>query len=186
MVDPITCVPRPALIMPQATPAAEPLEEPPGVWSRFQGLRVPRGSAAATLVVTVLPTMTAPAERSAETHAASLYERQPANSGEPISVGMSAVSMISFTPIGMPSIADCGVAERQRPVDRSAAARAASRLKVTKAPTLGSRASSSERHDWRNARGVSAPFAKRAACDKKGRTRGAVEGSGALIRFSAA
>src|SRR3954453_1613708 len=185
MVDPITCVPSPALIMPQATPAAEPLDEPPGVCSRFQGLRVPRGSDAANSVGAFLPTMMAPAERSAETQAASLYERQPANSGEPICVGMSAVSMISFTPIGMPSIAESGVPERQRAVDRSAAARAASRLKVTKAPTLGSRASSSERQDSRKALGVSAPFAKRAVCDTKGRTRGLVDGSGALIGFSA-
>src|SRR5258707_1248308 len=139
MVDPITCVPRPALIMPQATPAAEPLDEPPGVWSRFQGLRVPRGSEAANSVVTVLPTMTAPAERNAETQAASLYECQPANSGEPIWVGMSAVSIMSFTPIGMPSIADSGVPECHRALERPAAARAASRLSVTKAPTLGSR-----------------------------------------------
>src|SRR5262245_48012510 len=120
--------------MPQATPAAEPLDEPPGVCSRFQGLRVPRGSEAANSVVTVLPTMTAPAERNAETQAASLYERQPANSGEPIWVGMSAVSMISLMPIGMPSIGDSGVPARQRDVDRSAAARAPSIFKFTKAP----------------------------------------------------
>jgi hypothetical protein len=31
MVEPITCVPRPALMIPQATAAAEPLDEPPGV-----------------------------------------------------------------------------------------------------------------------------------------------------------
>ena len=73
--------------MPQATAAAEPLDEPPGVCPRFHGLRVPRGSAAANSVVTVLPMMTAPAWRSAETQAASFSERQPANSGEPISVG---------------------------------------------------------------------------------------------------
>src|SRR5215467_12010190 len=93
MVEPITWVPRPALIMPAATAAAEPLDEPPGVCARFQGLRVPRGSVAANSVVTVLPRITAPACRSAETQAASFCERQPANSGEPISVGMSAVSM---------------------------------------------------------------------------------------------
>src|SRR5262245_37543165 len=131
MVEPITCVPRPALIMPQATAAAEPLDDPPGVWSRFQGLRVPRGSVAANSVVTVLPTMTAPADLSADTQAASLYERQPVNSGEPISVGISVVSMMSLIPIGMPSIGDRGVPDFHRAVARCAAARAASRLRLT-------------------------------------------------------
>ena len=67
----MTCVPSAAGSMPAATAAAEPLDEPPGVRSRSQGLRVPRGSLAANSVVTVLPTMTAPASRSAATVAAS-------------------------------------------------------------------------------------------------------------------
>jgi len=61
MVEPITWVPSAALTMPVATDAAEPLDEPPGVCATFHGLRVPRGSDAANSVVTVLPTMTAPA-----------------------------------------------------------------------------------------------------------------------------
>src|SRR5258707_11813730 len=115
MVDPITCVPRPALIMPQATPAAEPLDEPPGVWSRFQGLRVPRGSDAANSVVTVLPTITAPAARSAATQAASFSERQPANSGEPIWVGISAVLLVSLMPIRLRALGGSGVPAPPRP-----------------------------------------------------------------------
>ena len=75
MVEPITCVPSAVLIMPAATPAAEPLDEPPGVRRRSCGLRVPRGSVAANSVVTVLPTITAPASRSATTLAPSRSER---------------------------------------------------------------------------------------------------------------
>ena len=67
-----------ALSMPAATAAAEPLLEPPGVRAGSSGLRVPRGSVAANSVVTVLPTMTAPAARKATMLAASRSERQPA------------------------------------------------------------------------------------------------------------
>src|ERR1700677_168272 len=108
MVEPITWVPSAALTMPAATAAAEPLDDPPGVCATFQGLRVPRGSDAANSVVTVLPSMTAPASRKARTLAASFPDRQPANSGDPISVGRSTVSKISLMPIGMPSIGDSG------------------------------------------------------------------------------
>src|ERR1700685_1133185 len=109
----MTWVPSAALTMPAATEAAEPLDEPPGVCAVFHGLRVPRGSDAANSVVTVLPMMTAPASRSARTQAASFCERQPEKSGEPISVGMSTVSMMSLMPTGMPSIADNGLPARQ-------------------------------------------------------------------------
>src|SRR5216683_544829 len=108
MVEPITCVPSAVLTMPAATPAAEPLLDPPGVRRRSCGLRVPRGSVEANSVVTVFPTITAPASRSAATLAPSRSERKPANSGEPFSVGMSAVSMMSLMPIGMPSIFERG------------------------------------------------------------------------------
>src|SRR5262249_46688765 len=82
--EPLTWVPSAALTPPTATAAAEPLDEPPGVYAVFHGLRVPRGSEAANSVVTVLPTITAPASRSARTLAASFSERQPRNRGEPI------------------------------------------------------------------------------------------------------
>src|SRR5271167_4398455 len=134
MVEPITWVPSAALTMPAATAAAEPDDEPPGVCAVFHGLHVPRGSDAANSVVTVLPTITAPASRSARTLAASFCERQPANSGEPISVGISSVSIMSLMPTGMPSIGDNGLPARHRAVDRSAAARASGRFEATKAP----------------------------------------------------
>jgi hypothetical protein len=64
-IEPTTWVPRAAGTMPQATAAAEPLLDPPGVRSRSHGLRVPRGSVAANSVVTTLPRITAPASRNA-------------------------------------------------------------------------------------------------------------------------
>src|SRR5467141_2686154 len=70
-IEPRTWVPSPTLMAPTATAAAEPLLEPPGVRAVSHGLRVPRGSVAANSVVTVLPTITAPASRSAATIAAS-------------------------------------------------------------------------------------------------------------------
>ena len=57
--------------MPEPTAAAEPLLDPPGVRVRSQGLCVLPGTVAANSVVTVLPTMTAPASRKATTLAAS-------------------------------------------------------------------------------------------------------------------
>src|ERR1700741_4114028 len=91
-IEPTTCVPSAAGTMPQVTAAAEPLLEPPGVRSRSQGLRVPRGSVAANSVVTTLPRITAPASRNAATLAASRPVRQPTNRGEPCSVGLAAGS----------------------------------------------------------------------------------------------
>ena len=44
MIEPPVCVPIAPRHIPQATAAAEPLDEPPGVCSRFQGLRVTGGS----------------------------------------------------------------------------------------------------------------------------------------------
>ena len=44
VIEPPVCVPIAPKHMPHATAAAEPLDEPPGVRSRFQGLRVIGGS----------------------------------------------------------------------------------------------------------------------------------------------
>ena len=60
-VEPIVCDPSARGTMRAATAAAEPLDDPPGVCSRFQGLRVTAGSAKANSVVAVFPRMTAPA-----------------------------------------------------------------------------------------------------------------------------
>src|SRR5712692_3895453 len=63
VIDPPVCDPNAPRHMPQATAAAEPLLEPPGVRPAFHGLRVGGGSKLAYGVVTVLPSKTAPAWR---------------------------------------------------------------------------------------------------------------------------
>jgi hypothetical protein len=61
---PTTCVPSAAETMQQATAAAEPLLDPPGVRSISHGLCVPRGSVEANSVITALPRITVQASRS--------------------------------------------------------------------------------------------------------------------------
>src|SRR5437763_175871 len=109
-IEPTTCVPSAAGTMLQATAAAEPLLDPPGVRSRSQGLRVPRGSDAANSVVTTLPRNTAPAPRNAATLAASRPVRQPTNSGETWSdghsdgsSGLGRLKQTSLARVSMPS-----------------------------------------------------------------------------------
>ena len=179
-IEPNTWVPSATLTAPAATAAAEPLLEPPGVRVSSHGLRVARGSIHANSVVTVLPRITPPASRSAATLALSRSLRKPANNGEPLSVGMSIVSMMSLIPIGMPSIGESGLPARQRFEERSAAALAPARLMVTKAPIFGSQASRSAMQRSRNWRGESFPLTKSAAAGRKGRIRGFIA-SGAFI-----
>ena len=81
--------------MPEATAAAEPAEEPPGVCVFLCGLRVRAGVSSASSVVTVLPRITAPASRKRAVQAASFAGRRPAKMGEPFSVGKSLVSKMS-------------------------------------------------------------------------------------------
>ena len=119
--------------MPEATDAAEPLEEPPGVRSVSHGLRVPLGWEAANSVVTVLPRMTAPASRKAATAAESRPPCQPLNNGEPCSVTISAVSMMSLMPMGMPSIRERVLPDFQRSSAALASSRARSGLVASKA-----------------------------------------------------
>src|SRR5579883_1247033 len=102
MTLPAVWVPKASGKKKSATPAAEPLEEPPGVWARLIGLAVGPGVRVANSVVTVLPTTAAPAARAQATAAASARGRQPRQIGEPYSLGISAVSSTSFTPIGRP------------------------------------------------------------------------------------
>ena len=74
--------PKAAGNTPAATPTAEPLLEPPGVWSAFHGLRVGEGSPHANCVVTVLPMMIAPAFFSSATEVASYSGTKSSNMGE--------------------------------------------------------------------------------------------------------
>jgi hypothetical protein len=69
---------------------------------------------------------------------------------------MSAVSIMSFTPTGMPSIAESGVLARQRVVEASAAARAPCASIVVKAATAASHRSIPARHSSSTCSGESA------------------------------
>ena len=62
-MDPCVCDPSARGTMPAATDAAEPLDEPPGVCSAFQGFVVGPGWRQANSVVTVLPKITPPSWR---------------------------------------------------------------------------------------------------------------------------
>src|SRR6267142_4229210 len=117
-VEPPVWLPRARGTIPAATAAAEPLEEPPGEYAGSCGLRVLPEAPQANSVVTVLPMMTAPAARSCVTTAASRDGVRPACSGEPFSVGMSPVSMMSLIPIGTPWSGPIGCPDRRH---RSAA-----------------------------------------------------------------
>ena len=95
-------MPKASGTWPSATAAAEPEDEPPGVWAALCGLVVGPGWRLANSVVTVLPRMTALAVRQSATQAASPNGTLPLKIGELWPVGMSWVSMMSFTPTGTP------------------------------------------------------------------------------------
>src|SRR5438128_10967158 len=101
-MEPPVCEPSAPRHMPQAVAAAEPLLEPPGVRSRFQGLRVGGGSKLAYWVVTVLPTKTAPAWRKRCTTGASCRAMLHAHKREPAAVGQSKMSKTSLMATGIP------------------------------------------------------------------------------------
>ena len=95
--------------IPRATAAAEPPLEPPGVRSRFQGLRVtPQALVLVYWIVpnsgaAVLPTKIAPAARSRDRWMeSSVAGGPPLYRSEPWIVGMPAQSSRSFTPNGTP------------------------------------------------------------------------------------
>ena len=64
-------VPNAKGTMQSATAAADPLDDPPGVWARLRGFLVGPGIMPANSHVTVLPRIIAPARRASATHAAS-------------------------------------------------------------------------------------------------------------------
>ena len=101
-MEPLVWVPSAPGQNPAATAAAEPLDEPPGVCSGLQGLRVLPGVRNANSAVTVLPRTNAPACSSLSTTRAEAAGTSPRKIGEPRSVGMPRVGMMSFTPIGQP------------------------------------------------------------------------------------
>src|SRR5580698_8194213 len=102
MMLPAVCVPNATGNIPSATPAAEPEEDPPGVYPGLNGFEVGPGFLVANSVVTVLPITTPPVARVHATGAESARGRHPSQMGEPYPLGMSPVSNTSFTPTGMP------------------------------------------------------------------------------------
>src|SRR6267378_907723 len=99
VMEPPVCEPSAPRHMPHASAAAEPLLLPPGVRSRFHGLRVGGGSKLAYCVVTVLPSRITPAWRSFLTIVASSRAMLLAHSFDPAAVGQSNTSMMSFMPM---------------------------------------------------------------------------------------
>ena len=101
--DPAVWLPKAIGTIEAPTAAAEPLEEPPGVWAGLCGFFVLPGQKVANSVETVLPISTAPADRIAATQAASRSGRWPPwIAGAPYSVGSSPESITSLTPNGTP------------------------------------------------------------------------------------
>ena len=144
---------------PAATPAAEPIEDPPGVRSGFHGFRVGPGAANASSAVTVFPSVYAPRRSSAVTTSADSSGTRPRSSAVPHSVGMPAVSMMSLTPIGTP----CNGEDETSPVSSAAIARrrALSSSSHANARTISSDSAIRVRHRSNVARlerGVSTAF----------------------------
>src|SRR5215470_11081070 len=100
MIDPPTCDPIADGTMPAATAAADPDDEPPGVWAGSNGLVVGPGCAPPSSDVTVLPRITLPASRNAQTAALSRFGKFPVKAAQPSCVGMSFVSSRSLMPMG--------------------------------------------------------------------------------------
>src|ERR1700675_4820309 len=71
ITEPSVCVPSASGTIPAATEAADPDDDPPGVWWLFQGLTVGPGCRQANSVDTVLPKIVAPRLRRRSTIQAS-------------------------------------------------------------------------------------------------------------------
>src|SRR4029453_2432971 len=108
-IEPAPSVARAIGTMAAATAAALPPEEPPGVWSRLQGLReIPNASlsvnghrhSSGTLV---LPTSRAPASRRRRTSSSSAAADSGLVAAEPLRVGAPARSMLSLIATGTPA-----------------------------------------------------------------------------------
>src|SRR5215217_7667400 len=93
---------------PPATAAEEPPDEPPGIRSWFQGLRVTRYAEfsveepIANSSMLVLPRSTVPAVLSRAATVASYGGRQPSRIFDPLVVGTPSVTTTSFSATGMP------------------------------------------------------------------------------------
>src|SRR5256886_11150807 len=109
-IEPPPSVPTASGPIPEATAAAAPPEEPPGVFAGFQGLRVmPVSGLSVTPFqpnsgVVVLPSSTAPCSRRRAVAGASSFHGPLASTVfEPRSVGQPLVRMMSLIVNGTPS-----------------------------------------------------------------------------------
>ena len=143
-IEPPPSAARPIGTIADATAAALPPEEPPGVWSRLQGLRAtPNASlsvnghrhSSGTLV---LPTSSAPASRRRRTGSASSAAGSWLVAAEPMRVGVPARSMLSLTATGTP--ASGSPSRSSRPSRAWASALTASVRSSWNAPSRRSRA----------------------------------------------
>ena len=120
-MEPAVSVPTATSAEPTATATADPPLEPPGLRAGSAGLPVP-GVVTPTVSgwVAVLPTMTAPAARSAATSGASAAAGAESVSSQPARVGSPATSTESLTATGMP----CSGPRHGRPASAAAWPRA--------------------------------------------------------------
>lgn len=103
MVDPTVWVPKAMGKKPAATPAADPLDDPPGVCRTLRGFRVGARFETANSVVTVLPATIAPARLNAVTQLASGPSNRFAGKFEPQRVGNPSAFITSLTPRSDPN-----------------------------------------------------------------------------------
>jgi hypothetical protein len=111
----------------------------------------------ANSVVTVLPMTIAPAARSRLTTLASRDGVRPACKTEPFSVGMSAVSMMSFTPTGIPCSAPIVAPDSRNSSAALACATAYSGSRNAQACTSSSRSPIRDRHACTSSTAVTCP-----------------------------
>src|SRR5437867_13114730 len=137
--------------------AAEPADEPPGVWAGFHGFRVGAGARYANSVVTVLPSTIAPAARMRATAAASALGRVCAKGRAPPVVGIPATSKISFTPTGTPCSGPQSRPARASASRSRATARAPSASTWAHASSAPSRARIRARQASTSSTGLTAP-----------------------------
>src|SRR5438477_12424860 len=145
-MDPAPSVPTASGPMPEATAAAAPPDDPPGVILVFHGLRVMPVSRLSVVPlipnsgVFVLPSNTAPASRKRAVAGASTFQgcfgstvRDPRNVGQP------RVRIRSLIDTGTPSRRSCGACLLQRASDAWALSSAASASTTQNAFRIGSR-----------------------------------------------
>lgn len=129
-IEPIPSAPCAIGTIPDATATALPPEEPPGVRSVFQGLRVitpgesvlPQMQSSGTVVI---PTTMAPAARSLATTGWSAAHGADDVAADPLRSGSPATAMLSFTATGTPARGSTGRSGRASTAAASASAAAA-------------------------------------------------------------